>query len=127
MPSVVLADDEEFVRYFMRQVMESLYYEVIAEVQDGNELVNVMKENPPDILVLDINMPNMTGLEFLQQYARFFEDTCIIILTSAVASDIMDKISQTKIKFYLLRKDTPPEQMGDWIQDFWTSFKKGKA
>jgi hypothetical protein len=27
----------------------------------------------------------------------------------------------------LLRKDTPPEQMGDWIQDFWTSFKKGKA
>lgn|SRR5574344_485466 len=126
MPSVIIADDEEFVRYFMKQVMDNLYYDVIAEVQDGKELVGIMEEKAPDILILDINMPHMTGLEFLQQYAKLFTNTCIIILTSAVSSDIFNKISQTEIKYYLLRKDTPPEQMGDWVEDYWKAFKKGR-
>ena len=124
MTSVILADDEEFVRYFLRSVMESLSFNVIAEVEKGDELLAVMEENKPDILLLDINMPNLTGMEFLEQYASKFPETCIIILTSASSAQLITEASSEGAKCFL-RKDTPIEKMVEAIEETWIEFKKG--
>lgn len=124
MPTVVLADDEEFVRYFIKSIMESIYYEVVAEVESGDELVNVMHQQSPDILLLDINMPNLTGAEFLRDHAGNFPNTCIIILTSSSKIPIL-RATETAAKCFL-RKDTPLEEMVEAIETTWANFKKGK-
>lgn len=123
MVKVVLADDEEFVRYLLNSVMESLFFEVVAEVEKGDELLDVMVEHQPDILLLDINMPNITGIEFLKEHASKFPNTCIIVLTSSASSMLLvDAIAMGASCF--LRKDTPLEKMVETIKNTWSEFKK---
>lgn len=121
MVKVVIADDEEFVRYFLRNVMNSLSFKIVAEVEKGDELLNVMKNTNPDILLLDINMPNLTGLEFLKYYSQNFPHTCIIILTSASSFQVAEEATEKGANCFL-RKDTPVEQMMLAIQKTWSDF-----
>lgn len=123
MVKVVLADDEEFVRLFLRSVMQSLSFQVVAEVDKGDEVFSVMKRTNPDILLLDINMPNLTGIEFLRKYSQEFSKTCIIILTSASSFDIVEEASREGVNCFL-RKDTPIEQMIQAIEKTWLTFKR---
>lgn len=123
MTKVVLADDEEFVRYFLRSVMSALSFKIIAEVENGDELYSVMKKTHPDILFLDINMPHMTGMEFLQKYASEFPKTCFIILTSAASFNLVEEASSGGANCYL-RKDMPIEKMMLAIEKTWSVFKE---
>lgn len=123
MPKVVIADDEEFVRYFIRSVLESMHYRVAAEVDNGDKLVTVMKEQQPDILLLDINMPHITGIEFLKEYASEFPKTCIIILTSAALGSLISEAILAGARCFL-RKDTPIEDMIKAIESTWQEFIK---
>lgn len=123
MVRVVLADDEEFVRYFLKSVMASLSFKVVAEVENGNKLFSVMKKTHPDILFLDINMPNITGIEFLREHASKFPKTCVIILTSATSFKLMEEASTDGASCFL-RKDMPIEKMVLAIEKTWTTFKE---
>lgn len=123
MTRVVLADDEEFVRYFLKTVMDTLKYEVVAEVEKGDDLPRVLDNTKPDILFLDINMPKLTGIEFLQQYADKYSKTCIIILTSTSLMRLVGEPAMAKAKCFL-RKDTPIDDMIVAIEEAWLDFKK---
>jgi DNA-binding NarL/FixJ family response regulator len=123
MVRVVLADDEEFVRHFLKSVMQSLSFQVVAEVDKGDEVISVMEETQPDILFLDINMPNLTGIEFLKKYASRFPNTCIIMLTSASLMTLIGEPSLSDVECFL-RKDTPVEEMIESIKQTWINFKK---
>ena len=123
MTKVVVADDEEFVRYFLRSVMGALSFKIAAEVKKGDELYSVMKKTHPDILFLDINMPNMTGIDFLQNYASEFPKTCFIILTSAASFNLLEEASSGGANCYL-RKDMPIEKMMLAIEKTWSLFKE---
>jgi len=125
MVKVVLADDEEYVRVFLNMVMESLSYEVVAEVGKGDELPSVMEEFQPDLLLLDINMPNLTGIEFLEQYASKFPRTCIIILTSLSLMELVNNPALSTVNCFL-RKNTPVVEMVAAITQTWTEFEAKK-
>ena len=125
MVKVVLADDKEFVRYFLKSVMESLSFEVVAEVEKGDELLQIMHQQQPDILLLDINMPNLTGIEFLQQHALEFPNTCIIILTSSASAKLISETTVAGARCFL-RKDTAIEKMVEAIKRTWIEFREEK-
>lgn len=65
MPSLrlLIADDDPIIRLDLRQMLEGLNYEVIAEVGDGREAVESARELKPDLCILDVKMPNMDGIE----------------------------------------------------------------
>jgi two-component system response regulator DegU len=123
MPKVIIADDEEFVRYFLEQIFSSINFNVVAEVDSGDLLIDSMRENNPDMLILDVNMPHVTGLEFLKEYAQEFPQTCIIILTGAVSAKINSELSNYGAQC-IMRKDTPPGKMVSTIQETWEKFRK---
>lgn len=61
---LVLADDHQIVRNGIKQMLESEgSIKVIAEASDGLEAIEMVKEHNPDLIIMDISMPNMTGLE----------------------------------------------------------------
>lgn len=122
MVRVVLADDEEFVRYFLKNVMDSMSFTVVAEVERGDELYPVMKKHHPDILLLDINMPNLTGMDFLKRYASEFPKTCIIMLTSATSFKMMEDASAGGASCFL-RKDIPVDGIISSITKTWANFR----
>lgn len=123
MVRVLIADDEEYIRIFLKDILESLSFNVVGEVISGDELPSAMKKTKPDILLLDINMPNLTGIEFLQKYANRFPQTCIILLTSLSLSELIGEESISGAQCFL-SKNTPVEDIINAIEQTWKGFKK---
>lgn len=68
---VLLADDHVLIRHGIQKIIESEpSLEVIGQVGDGLELLNLMKEVTPDIVLLDISMPNLRGIEAIGEAKR---------------------------------------------------------
>jgi DNA-binding NarL/FixJ family response regulator len=81
---VVLADDHPIVRDGLRKLLTlEDDIEVVGEASDGREVVHVVQEMQPDVLILDLRMPHMDGLAALQALQQIEKKTRIIILTAS--------------------------------------------
>ena len=79
---VLLADDHALVRAGIRALLSTIEgVEVIAEAGDGREALRLIEELQPDIVLLDITMPGLSGLEVLEESKKQFPDLRVIILT----------------------------------------------
>ena len=79
---VMIADDHSMIREGLKQLLElEGDFEVIAEACDGVDCLEKLKTVVPDILLLDINMPNMNGIETLKKMKQMDFETKIIMLT----------------------------------------------
>lgn len=80
---VLLVDDEKLERVLIRKGFpwEEYGFEIIGEAESGYEALEFMKNNMPQVLVTDISMPNMTGLELAEQVAQDNPDCYIVIVT----------------------------------------------
>ena len=78
--NVILADDHTLVRAGIRALLEKLpAVKVIGEASDGREVLNLLKTQRPDVVVMDIAMPGLNGLEAAERMTRDFPDVRIII------------------------------------------------
>lgn len=124
MARVVIADDEEFVRDFLKSLSESMGFKVVAEVESGDKLPDAMIKHWPDILLLDVNMPNLSGIEFLKKYPKKFPNTCIIMLTSIALSELLQEQSLADVSCFI-RKGTPTIEIMEAIKQTWSAFASG--
>ena len=85
--NVVIADDHKMVREGIRQLLEfDGKIKVIGEAGNGLECLELLKNiNLPDVLLLDINMPNMNGLEVLQKMKEKRMKIKVLVLTAEAA------------------------------------------
>ncbi|WP_321326318.1 response regulator [Thiomicrorhabdus sp.] len=108
--AIVVDDHPLFRRGVVELLNESNQFEVIKSFGSAIELIDSMPFTPPDILLLDLQMPEMSGIEALKRLRSKLQDTKIVILTvSADTQSLMDAIS-IGADGYLL-KDTDPEQI----------------
>lgn len=83
MVKVIIIDDHPIVRAGMRSVLEKTTdIQVVAEGQDGNEALRLVAEYKPDVLVLDLNLPDISGLEVAQRLCQGDTPTAILVLTA---------------------------------------------
>lgn len=106
---IVLADDHEIVRNGIKQLFESEgYIEVVAEASNGREAIEQIKIHKPDVLVMDISMPEMTGIEAADEIKKENIDTKILILSMFDKDEYVLKAVELGAYGYLL-KDTGKE------------------
>lgn len=80
--SIILADDHPLLRRALRDVLEEQAdFQVIAEAGDGEEAVRLVLEYYPDIVIMDISMPRVNGLDAIRQIKTERPDTIILVLT----------------------------------------------
>jgi DNA-binding NarL/FixJ family response regulator len=82
MPNILLADDHNIVRQGLRAILQSEpHFRLVGEASDGIEAVRLAERLKPDVLITDVMMPGLNGLEVTRQVARSLPNTRIIILS----------------------------------------------
>ena len=101
---LVIADDHSMIREGLRQLLElDENLKVVAEAADGNEALEKLDEYNVDVLLLDINMPNMNGLETLKQIKLKNIDVKVLILTIHNEVDYLMKAVEIGCDGYVLK------------------------
>ena len=77
----IIADDESLIRMDLREMLTNLGYLVVGEVGDGRSAVNLARELRPDIVIMDIKMPDMDGIEVIRELRKW--STAPVIVLSA--------------------------------------------
>jgi two-component system chemotaxis response regulator CheY len=86
MTRFLIVDDAQFMRHSLRKVLEKNGFLVVGEAEDGYMAVKKFKELRPDIITMDITMPEKNGIEALKEIKEIDKD-CIIVMFSSMAQE----------------------------------------
>ncbi len=108
---VLIVDDHAIVRKGIRALLsESGGFEIVAEVADGREAVVVAAQTQPDVILMDLLMPDMDGIEATRQITAARPESRILVLTSFAADNKLFPAIKAGALGYLL-KDSSPEEL----------------
>jgi DNA-binding NarL/FixJ family response regulator len=107
---IVLADDHVMLRNGIKKIIEeSDDMEVVAETGDGLELLNLLKNINPHMIILDISMPNLRGIEATHEIKMVYPEIKIVILTMHKKKEYLYHALSAGADGYLLKEDTGEE------------------
>ena len=107
---VMLADDHTLVRAGIRALLEKLPgVEVVGEAGDGREVLKLVKLHQPDVVLMDISMPGLNGLEAAVRMAKEFPDVRVIILSMHPNEEYVWRALKAGAAGYLLKKAATAE------------------
>ena len=106
MPRILIADDHEVARRGIRSLLESHPgWEVCAEAKDGRDAVEMAASTRPDLILLDIGMPNLNGLEAARQILATSPNVAILILTMHDSDNVVREVLRAGARGFLLKSD----------------------
>jgi len=99
---VIIADDESLIRMDLREMLTNLGYLVVGEVADGRSAVNQARELRPDVVVMDIKMPDMDGIEAAKILTE--ERVAPVVLLSAYSQrELVERAREAGVVAYLVK------------------------
>lgn len=103
---VILADDHVLVRQGLRRVLEGIEdLEVVGEAGDGLEALDLVKRLSPHMVILDISMPRLRGIEAIHEIKAIRPEVAVLILTMHKDKEYLYLALSTGAKGYLLKED----------------------
>lgn len=104
---VLIVDDAAFMRIKLKDILEKNNYEVAGEAENGHEAIEKYKELQPDIVTMDITMPELDGVEALKEI-KAFDPEASVLMCSAMGqqSMVMDAIRAGALDFIVKPFDT---------------------
>lgn len=113
--TILIVDDDPLVRAGLRLILGgSPSLQVVGEGSDGDEAVDLVTEHRPDVVLMDIRMPRVDGLEATRRLQALPEPPRIIVLTTFDSEDLVLRALTVGADGFLL-KDTPPPRMVEAI------------
>ena len=103
---ILIADDHDVVRAGLRQLLlERKGWEICGEASTGRQAVALAMETKPDVVVMDISMPELNGLEASRQIRKGLPKTEIVILSLHLSDQLAYEIIDAGIRGYVLKSD----------------------
>ncbi|HOC17268.1 MAG TPA: response regulator transcription factor [Vicinamibacterales bacterium] len=110
---ILLADDHTIVRHGLRKILEeSRDWQVVGEAGNGRDAVRLALELQPEVVILDIGMPLLNGIEAARQIARRLPDTKILILSMHADEAYIIQALEAGAKGYLLKDTADADLLG---------------
>ncbi len=99
---IVIADDEPIIRLDLRKTLENMGHQVVGEAGDGAKAIEISRELKPDIIILDIKMPEMDGIEAAKVITT--EGVApVLLLTAYSQKDLVDRAKDAGVFAYLVK------------------------
>jgi DNA-binding NarL/FixJ family response regulator len=110
MTRIILADDHQLFIEGVRTVLEEISdAEIIASVNNGVELMEKFRSTHVDLVVLDLNMPKLDGLQCLKEIKAERPQTKVLVLTNYSQPELMEEVKQLKADGFLIKNSTAAE------------------
>jgi DNA-binding NarL/FixJ family response regulator len=111
-PSILIVDDHAFIRRGIRSILEdSPGWSVSGEAENGREAVRLAEELRPDVILMDVSMPGMTGLEATRLIRQKDPKAKVVLLTLHDSKELVRNAFQLGVNGYLLKTDAERELM----------------
>ncbi|PLX15609.1 MAG: DNA-binding response regulator [Candidatus Muiribacterium halophilum] len=107
--NILIADDHEMVREGLKLVIQKLSDDIniCCECGNGLDIQKLYEEKTPDVLLIDISMPGITGMEAARQLIDKHEDIRIILFSTHYNEEYIEKALKIGVKGYLLKEESP--------------------
>ena len=112
--NIMLVDDSRAIRSIQKRILAELGYTDIQEAADGVEALSAFKESPPDLMLVDWNMPNMDGLSLVKAIREIDKGIPLIMCTSEAESARVIEAVQAGVNSYVTKPFTA-ETLGEKI------------
>jgi response regulator NasT len=99
---VIIADDESLIRMDLREMLTNLGYLVVGEAGDGRSAVNLARELRPDIVIMDVKMPDMDGIE-AARYLTEERIAPVLLLSAYSQQELVQRARQAGVAGYLVK------------------------
>jgi response regulator NasT len=103
--TAIVAEDEAIIRLDIVETLREAGFDVIAEAGDGAQAVELAKAHHPDIVVMDIKMPNMDGIEAAEQIAPL--KIPVVLLTAFSQKELVERASEAGAMAYVVKPFSP--------------------
>ena len=111
---LLVADDHRMLRQGLTRSLEEFGFDVVGEASDGNEAVELARQLRPDVILMDVSMPVLDGVEATRAVRRELPDTQVVMLTMHSDTDIIARALQAGAAGYLT-KDCSIEEVVDAV------------
>ncbi len=95
---ILIADDESLIRMDLKELLESIGHKVVAEASDGMEAFDLLNQTNPDLVILDIKMPRLSGLEMAKKISDKYP---VIILTAFSEKFLIEQAKDAGVMAFL--------------------------
>lgn len=99
---IVIADDEPIIRLDLKKMLEDLNYDVIAEVGDGAKAIDAARNLKPDVVILDIKMPEVDGIDAAKVITGE-KIAPVLLLTAYSQIDLVHRAKEAGVSSYLIK------------------------
>ena len=108
--TVLLAEDHALVRAGFKSILEAeASIEVIAEAEDGLECLELIRAKSPDVVLLDLSMPKLSGVNAITHIQKRYSDTKVIVLTAAESVNVWSEVLEMGIEGIAMKSVSPKE------------------
>ena len=112
MINILLVDDHELVRTGIHKILNDVKgFKVVGETKTGEEAVQFCRKSEPDVVLMDMNMPGIGGLEATKKILRYAPDVKVIVLTVHSEDPFPSKVMQIGASGYLTKGAGPDEMI----------------
>ncbi|MFD2507706.1 ANTAR domain-containing response regulator [Halalkalibacter alkalisediminis] len=99
---ILIVDDEPITRLDLKEMLEENGYEVVGEGKNGNEAIEKARTLQPDLIIMDVKMPEMNGVK-AASVIRGFSDCAVLLLTAYSYRELIEDAKKASINAYLVK------------------------
>ena len=114
--TVLIVDDEPHIRKYIGLILRKFGNPTIVEAANGEEAIALFPQHNPDLVLLDVNMPMMDGLQCLERLHAEHPDALVVMLTSLATRNVVERCLELGAVNFV-RKDTPKDVMAKVLAD----------
>jgi two-component system chemotaxis response regulator CheY len=104
--TAMVVDDVAFVRKTLTEILTAAHYQVVAEAADGQQAIEMYVKHRPDIVTMDVVMPNMSGIDAMRRIIQVDREAKVVIISAMGQESLIMEAINVGAKDYLLKPFT---------------------